>query len=178
VAKRQFKLATQTSVESKAPPDVVYDTVADLKAHLVWMGERARDDWFKLLSLNETGDGPAVTGTTFTSSGANYNGTFHDSSVVAEASRPTTFVIETDARLDRKHGRALEAHFTHRYDIEPTDAGSRITYIEEIGSVNYVPYWLQFWSRPITRRLIDRGVRRQLQNLAQLAEERGLKGHS
>ena len=35
------------TVASEAPPQAVYDTVADLKAHLDWSGERATDDDFK-----------------------------------------------------------------------------------------------------------------------------------
>jgi len=171
-AQRPFRFVTRTSVVSKAPPEVVYDTIADLRAHLVWSGERASDDTFKLLSLETADDGRARVGTTFTSSGANFNGTFHDASVIAEASRPSVFVIETDAHLDRTRGDAWDVHFTHRYDIVPDDVGSRITYTETISRVNYVPYWLKPWLRPITKAAINRGDRRQLENLARLAEER------
>jgi hypothetical protein len=38
--------------------------------------------------------------------------------------------------------------------------------------VNYVPYWLQPWFRPITRRIIHRADTRQMGNLARAAEER------
>ncbi|MGH2637170.1 MAG: SRPBCC family protein [Actinomycetota bacterium] len=158
------------SVGSAAPPDTVFDVVADLRNHLVWSGERAADVTFKLLELEAPG-GPATVGTTFTSTGANFNGTFHDRSVVAEVDRPSRFSIETDARLDRKRGRTWHVHFQHRYDISPEGEGSRITYTETISRVNYVPYWLQPWMRPISRAVINRGDRKQLANLARLAEE-------
>jgi hypothetical protein len=99
----------------------------DLRAHLEWSGERADDDKFKLLSL-EAPDGPATVGTTFSSSGTADNGTFHDRSVVTEATRPHRFVIETDSRLERTRGRTWEVHFIHRYDIDPDADGSRIVY--------------------------------------------------
>ena len=171
-AQHPFRFVTQTSVVSKAPPEIIFDTIVDLRAHLVWSGERASDDSFKLLSLETFDDGRARVGTTFTSSGANFNGTFHDTSVVAEATRPSMFVIETDAHLDRKRGEAWDVHFTHRYDIAPVDGGSRITYTETISRVNYIPYWLKPWFRPFTKAAINRGDRKQLQNLARLAEER------
>jgi len=38
--------------------------------------------------------------------------------------------------------------------------------------VNYIPYWLQWWMRPISRPLINKADRKQLGNLARLAEER------
>ena len=171
-AQHPFRFVTQTSVVSKAPPDIVFDTIADLRAHLVWSGERASDDTFKLLSLETPDEGQARVGATFTSSGANFNGTFHDSSVVAEATRPSVFVIQTDAHLDRTRGEAWDVHFSHRYDIASEGGGSRITYTETISRVNYVPYWLKPWLRPITKAAINRGDRKQLGNLARLAEER------
>ena len=118
--------------------------------------------------------GPATVGTSFTSSGAADNGTFHDRSVVTEASRPTRFTIETDARLERKRGELWEAHFSHRYDIEPDDAGSKIVYTETVERANYTPYWLNSLVRPIFRPLVNRADRKQLENLARLAEERSV----
>jgi hypothetical protein len=171
VEQRTLHVRTRTSVKSLATPGDVYDVISDLLAHLEWSGERASDDTFKLLSL-QAPRGPATAGTTFTSSGANYNGTFHDRSVVTEASRPSVFVIETDSRLDRKRGKTWHVHFVHRYDVEPDGSGSRITYTETIERANYVPYWLQGWVRPIFTPLVNRADRKQLGNLARLAEER------
>ena len=168
---RSLMFRTQTWVTSKASPEVVYDVIADLPAHLEWSGERASDDGFKLLSL-EAPAGTAVVGTRFTSSGSAGNDTFNDRSVVTDASRPTRFVIETDARLERKHGRPWEAHFSHRYDVLPDGAGSRIVYTEIVETVNYLPYWLKPWARPLFRPIVNRADRKQLQNLARLAEER------
>ncbi len=145
--------------------------VADLSAHLEWSGARASDETFKLLTLDAP-PGPAAVGFSFTSTGANFNGVFHDRSVVTGTSRPSSFVIETDAHLERNRGQPWDAHFEHRYDIEPAGDGSRITYTETIDRVNYVPYWLAWWARPIFRPLVNRADRKQLENLARLAEER------
>jgi hypothetical protein len=158
-------------VTTTAPPQIVYDTIADLRNHLDWSGERASSETFKLLSLDAP-EGPAAVGTTFSSSGAADNGTFHDRSEVTVASSPSTFVIETDAHLDRKRGKPWDAHFVHRYDVTPDGGGSRITYTETIERVNYVPYWLQTWLKPIFKVYVNRADRRQLENLARLAEER------
>jgi hypothetical protein len=38
--------------------------------------------------------------------------------------------------------------------------------------VNYVPYWLSPWLRPIFKPVVNRADRKQLANLAVLAEER------
>jgi hypothetical protein len=168
---RSFRFVTQTTVVSAASPPAVFDVIADLDAHLEWSGGRAADDTFKLLTLNAS-DRSAKVGTTFESTGANFNGTFHDRSVVTEAARPTRFTIETDARLDRRRGKTWEVHFQHRYDIEPEGDGARITYTETIERVNYVPYWLKPVIRSAFKPLVNSADRKQLGNLARLAEER------
>ena len=101
MADRPLMFRTQPSVTSTASPEAVYDVIADLRNHLVWSGERAEDEGFKMLTLDAP-EGPATVGTTFTSSGTAGKDTFHDRSVVTEATRPNVFVIETDARLERK----------------------------------------------------------------------------
>ena len=171
MAQRPLLFVTRTSVTSKAPPEAVFDVIADLDAHLEWSGERAADNTFKLLTL-EASERAASVGTTFTSTGANFNGTFHDRSVVTESARPNLFTIETDARLDRKRGKTWEVHFQHRYDVQPNGEGSRIVYTETIQRVNYVPYWLKPGVRSIFRPLVNGADRKQLSNLARLAEER------
>jgi Polyketide cyclase / dehydrase and lipid transport len=168
---REFRFETSVSVTSAAPPEVVYDLVSDLRSHLDWSGERAASDAFKLLTLDAS-EGTAMVGTRFASTGASDNGTFHDTSVVTEASRPTRFAFETDSRLERTHGKTWEVHFSHRYDLAPDGQGTRIVYTDTVQRVNYVPYWLQPWFRPITRRLIDRADTKQMENLARAAEER------
>ncbi len=173
MADRPLMFRTQTSAISEASPEVVYDMIADLRNHLEWSGERASSDTFKLLSL-EAPEGPATVGTTFTSSGAGGKDTFHDRSVVTEASRPHRFMIETDARLERRKSKPWEAHFSHRYDVQPEGAGSRVVYTETVERVNYVPYWLKPGIRTIFRPIVNRADRKQLWNLARLAEERAL----
>lgn len=168
---RSFRFVTRTSVTSRASPEAVFDVLLDLPAHLEWSGERARDATFKLLSL-ETSEPAAAIGTSFVSTGANFNGTFHDRSVVTDVVRPSRLTIETDARLDRKRGKTWEVHFEHRYDVRPEDGGSQITYTETIQRVNYVPYWLKPIVRSVFRPLVNSGDRKQLSNLARLAEER------
>lgn len=171
MAQRSLMFSTRTSASSSANPEAVYDLVADLRAHLEWSGVRASDDNFKLLSI-EAPEGPATVGTTFSSSGSAGKDTFHDRSVVTVASRPNLFVIETDARLDRKGAETWKAHFSHRYDVQPEGSGTRIVYTDTVERVNYVPYWLKPWARPVFRIYVNRADRKQLQNLARLAEER------
>lgn len=168
---KRFRFRSQVTAVSAAPPDVVHRVISDLRNHLVWSGDRATDPTFKLTSLDAP-DATTTVGTAFSSTGANFNGTFHDRSVVTDVDPPRVFVIETDARLERRRGRTWEVHFVHRYDVAPEGAGSKITYTETITQVNYVPYWLRIWARPLARLIINSGDRKQLANLARLAEER------
>ena len=171
MADRPFGFRTHPSVTSSASPEAVFDVIADLRNHLIWSGERAESDGFKMLTL-EARPGRATVGTTFTSTGSAGNDTFHDRSVVMEVSPPRTFVIETDARLERRNAKTWEAHFSHRYDVLPEGSGSRIVYTETIERVNYLPYWLKPGIRTIFRPWVNRADRKQLRNLARLAEER------
>ena len=175
VADRPLMFRTHPSVTSTAPPEAVYDVIADLRNHLVWSGERAESDGFKMLTL-EAPEGPATVGTTFTSTGSAGKDTFHDRSVVTEATRPHRFVIETDARLERRRARTWLVHFSHRYDVLPDGTGSKIVYTETAERVNYVPYWLKPGIRTIFRPFVNRADRKQLRNLARLAEERSGDG--
>jgi polyketide cyclase/dehydrase/lipid transport protein len=170
-ADQPFGFQTHPSVTSSASPEAVYDVIADLRNHVVWSGEMAASEGFKMLSLDAP-EGPAAVGTTFSSSGTAQKDTFHDRSVVTEATRPSRFVIETDATLDRRSAPTWEAHFVHAYDIQPDGAGSRIVYTETIERVNYLPYWLKPGIRTIFKPWVNRADRKQLHNLSQLAEER------
>ncbi len=174
MADRPLLFRTQPSVTTTAPPEAVYDVIADLRNHLIWSGERAQDEGFKMLTLDAP-DGPAMVGTSFTSSGTAGKDTFHDRSVITEATRPHRFVIETDARLERRRAEPWEAHFSHRYDVSRQGTGSRIVYTETVERVNYVPYWLKPGIRTIFRPWVNRADRKQLRNLARLAEERSAR---
>lgn len=168
---KDFAFETSVSATSKASPQDVYDVVADLPAHLEWSSERAKRDSFKLLTL-EAPAGVATAGTAFSSTGASGKDTFHDRSTVVEASPPSRFAIETDARLDRKRAKQWKVQFVHRYDIQPADGGSRITNTDTARNMNYIPYWLQPGVRALTRMVVGRADTKQLENLARMAEER------
>jgi hypothetical protein len=172
-ADKPFGFQTHPTVTSSASPEAVYDVIVDLRNHVVWSGEMADSDGFKMLSLDAP-EGPAAVGTMFTSSGSAQKDTFHDTSIVSEATRPSRFVIETDATLERKSAPTWEAHFVHAYDIQPDGEGSRIVYTETIERVNYLPYWLKPGIRTIFRPWVNRADRKQLRNLARLAEERSV----
>jgi hypothetical protein len=155
---------------SSADRQSVLDALLDLPAHLEWAGTRSPRKNFRLLSLAAEAT-PASVGTRFASTGANMNGTFHDTSVVTIA-QPYSFGFETDSELDRKHGRTLHMHFVHRYDVEADGSGSCIVYSCRAQNGSYLPYWLKPGMRPLTRLMINRTMTRQLGLLADLAENR------
>ena len=112
---------------SSAPPDVVYDTLADLRTHLTWGGTEQRSD-FRLLSL-EAPTGHATVGTSFTSTGAIPMSLrrWEDSSTVTVAERPRTFEFVTHATVHRSE-RSMLATYRHRYEMAPAQGGSEVTY--------------------------------------------------
>ena len=110
-----------------APPEVVYDMLADLRSHLVWGGARLAGD-YRLLSL-EAPDGPASVGTVFATTGAipMSRKRWEDSSTVTAAVRPSTFEFVTEGRVG-SGGQAMVARYAHRYKIESAEDGSTVTY--------------------------------------------------
>ena len=158
----------QVSVPSKASPEAVYDLLSDLRSHLVWAGERAPDKSFRLLDMDAPAR-PAMGGDRFSSSGANVNGTFHDYSTVVQAQRGACFGFDTDSTLERRHGRTWHGRFGHRYALGRSTDGTVISYSCEVRPQNYVPYWLQPGIRAMTRAMVQRAMRRNLANLAEMA---------
>jgi len=110
-----------------APPDVVYDFLADLGTHMTWGGKQQTSD-FRLLSL-EAPAGSASTGTTFTSTGSipMSSRRWEDRSKVTAAERPNTFEFVTTATA-RGSRRSMEATYRHRYEIAAASGGSKVSY--------------------------------------------------
>jgi hypothetical protein len=118
----------QLSRSCSAPPEVVYDILADLGTHMTWAGSQQTGD-FRLLNL-EAPEGPARVGTTFTSTGTipMSSRRWEDRSTVTAADRPATFEFVTSATV-RGARRAMEATYRHRYEIVATPRGSKVSYV-------------------------------------------------
>lgn len=168
---RTSPIATfRAQVATAASPAAVYRVLADLPAHLTWAGEQSPQKTFRLLSLDAPAK-EATVGDRFSSTGANlFSMRFVDASVVLEAEVGQRFGFETDSRLERKHRRALEARFRHRYVLSPAGDGTTISYSCEVWPQNYVPWWLRIDQRPMTKLMVQRSIRRNMANLATLAE--------
>jgi hypothetical protein len=110
-----------------APPDVVYDFLADLGTHMTWGGKQQTRD-FRLLSL-EAPAGSAAVGTTFASTGSipMSSRRWEDCSKVTAAERPNTFEFVTTATA-RETRRSMEATYRHRFEIAATPGGSKVSY--------------------------------------------------
>jgi hypothetical protein len=163
----------EATVRAMAEPAVVYEVLADISTHLDWAGHQGQDERFRLLSL-EAAKGAASVGTTFTSTGASSKDgsmTFHDRSTVTEATPGRTFAFETDSMLVRKRRPTWHARFVHRYTMAPDASGSRIHYTCAVHPQNYRPYWLHPLARPATRRMVSKAMRRNLENLALMADK-------
>jgi hypothetical protein len=161
----------RTTVTTKASPEHVYDVLADLRTHALWAGSKSPNKTFHLLTI----DGPprlATNGDTFTSTGINFNGTFRDRSTVVEAAPAQRFGFDTDATLDRKHGKPWQARFVNRYVIEPSADGALVRATTELFPQNYVPYWFKHPMRGMSRRMAESMTRKNLRGLAVLAESK------
>jgi hypothetical protein len=118
---------TRLNKHCYAPPDAVYDIVADLRTHLAWGGAAQRSD-FRLLSLDAPA-GAASVGTSFSSTGAIPMSLrrWSDRSTVTIAERPGIFEFVTHATVPGSR-RSMEATYRHRYEIVAAPGGSEVSY--------------------------------------------------
>ena len=124
-AMKEFSI--QLTRHCSAPPEVVYDLLANLRTHLTWGGAEQKYD-FRLLSLDAPA-GPATVGASFTSTGAIPMSLrkWTDRSTVTIAERPFTFEFLTHATVHRSK-RSMEATNRHRYEIAAAPGGSQVSY--------------------------------------------------
>jgi hypothetical protein len=169
------ELVVRLEESSTAPAEVVFDLLSHIRSHLEWAGELQPKKSFRLLSI-EAPEGSASVGTEFRSTGADAMGTFADTSVVTEASRPSVFEFVTEARLSTKKAEVVEWTNVHRYELAPQADGCRITYGLRVVRISELPGALAMFKIPGVRslglRMSGAAARRGLRNLARLAEER------
>ena len=157
-----------------APPEVVYAVLAELRTHALWGGEQQHANT-RIVSIDAP-EAPATVGTEFETEGLDPMGRFRDRSVVTEASKPSAFEFVTEARLETKRGKLVDWTLVHRYELDPTDGGSRIAYRVTVARISELPGMLAVFKVPVLSRLAMKastGVAwRGVRNLARMAEER------
>ena len=157
----------------RAPAEVVYDLLADLRSHLEWAGER--QSMTTRLFTMDAPPGPAGVGVEFVTTGSDGKvATWSDRSVVTEATRPSVFEFVTDGRRDGKPGTTpwlLTA--AHRYVIVPEGTGCRVVYTEDLTRLEGAPWVLR--ARGLSRlafRMSGKYMRRGFDALLAQAEQR------
>lgn len=162
------------SHRSAAPPEVVYDLLADLSTHIEWGGSWQPSRTQRLQSM-EAPEGMATVGVEFWSIGTTNAGSWHDRSRVTAATRPSVFEFVTDGTLrDREDVDRMLLHAVHRYEVEAIGTGSEVSYLLSAkltlqatpGEMH--PRLPAVIFNLIVPAVIDRGTR----NLAAMAEER------
>ncbi|HKV89174.1 MAG TPA: SRPBCC family protein [Candidatus Dormibacteraeota bacterium] len=110
-----------------APPEEVYDMLADLRSHLHWGGAKQSGD-FRLVSMDAP-DARATVGTVFATTGTipMSRKRWKDRSTVTAAARPSTFEFVTEGKVGGG-GHAMVARYVHRYEVAPLEGGSTVTY--------------------------------------------------
>lgn len=168
------ELVVRVEETSRASVDQVYGVLADLSTHTVWAGERqARKT--RLLTIDAPA-GPATVGTEFSSTGSDPMGSFADRSVVTEARPGRAFEFVTEARFSTKKGKTSDWTNVERYELEPTDDGTRIVLTGRVTRMSSLPGTLRVFNLPGLRALVLKAsakvTGRSVRNLARLAEER------
>jgi len=157
---------------ANAPAHTVFDLLVDLPGHLSWGGAEAST----LLSIEARSE-PATVGTEFTSSGEDAMCRMRDSSVVTEATRPTTFERVTESALEHKrNGKSAAWVVVHRYEIEPDGETCAVSYTCRIVRASALPGALAMLGIPVLRAIAawewTRASRAGLHRLVVAAEDR------
>jgi hypothetical protein len=172
--RKEWRLQSRVEETSRAPMEVVYEVLSDLRTHVVWGGERQKKNT-RLLTL-QAPEGATSVGTEFATTGTDPMGRFTDRSVVTEASRPNTFEFVTEAHLETKKGKGIDWTLVHRFELSPAGEGTRITYTGRVTRVSELTGMLAMFRIPGLRALAMRAsaglARRGVRNLARMAEER------
>ncbi len=162
--------ATMTA-RCSAPPEAVYDVLADLGSHLVWAG-RQQPPNYRLQTLDAPA-GQAAVGTSWTSTGTAPMARSHweDRSKVITADRPRLFEFITEGRVGGR--RPMAATWLNRYQITPEGSGCRVVHQLRLVEVSNPFLRLRFPMRWATfafavPMLSGRGLR----NLLRLSESR------
>jgi Polyketide cyclase / dehydrase and lipid transport len=169
---KEIRFSLTTNMD--APPEAVYDTLADIPTHLEWGGKRVKKN-FRLTGI-EGGSSAAALGDEWSSTGSAPDGSFRDRSVVTEASRPRSFEFRTESHVAFKSGAEAEWTTVNRYDIEPRGAGSKVTYSQrmtratDLGGAKML---LNPIVGPFARMMIGGLVKPAMKNLGAMAAERG-----
>jgi hypothetical protein len=116
-----------TSQETQAPPEVVYEVLADLNSHVEWGGSWHPSRTQRLQSMDAP-QGLATVGVEFWSIGATNKGSWHDHSRVIAAEPPSVFEFVTDGVLLDQGAERMFLNAIHRYEIAPQGTGSMINY--------------------------------------------------
>ena len=159
---------------SAAPPEIVYDTLAELQTHLEWGGRR---QWkmFGMLSIDAPSS-RAELGTEFTSVGNIPMNSAHweNENKVTAAERPLLFEVTTEGRIAWSSRPPGHGTFVHRFQISPAGTGSSVTYLMRQLRFQEPPWGLRYpLMRSITANVwIPIWLGRGFRSLLRLAEER------
>ncbi len=172
------RITFRCSGSTPASPEVVYETIANIRDAMIWASERQTKK-FRLLTLDAP-EGEATVGTGWDSTGADPMGTFTDHSMVTAADAPRLFVFRTESKLAWKNGKESRATIIHRYEVAPEGDGSRVTYLFRGTGPMPMPWYMRaMLATPGMRQMAlsgpKRGVQRGFANLLELAVERAVR---
>jgi uncharacterized protein YndB with AHSA1/START domain len=171
---RTVTLTRRTS----APPEIVYDVLADLSSHAEWGGKR-QYKMFRLLSVDAP-PGSAKEGTVYTSVGTipMMSARWENTNTVTQANRPHLFEITTEGRIKWPKGADGEGTFVNRFEITPDGTGSKVVYRSHQFRFLNPPWGLRY---PVLRNMTYRinipvWYGRGFRNMLKMAEERSRIG--
>ena len=110
-------MAYHWTLHIDAPPEKVFDTLADVEHHPEWANEKAK------LTMSPVSGGPPALGATYRSQQV-FAGKPQTADIeIVQFDRPSRFAF---AISQRKEGGGKEVHYTHSFVLRPEGGGTRL----------------------------------------------------
>jgi uncharacterized protein YndB with AHSA1/START domain len=111
-------MAYHWTLHIDAPPEKVFDTLADVEHHPEWANERAK------LTMSPVSGGPPALGATYRSQQV-FAGKPQTADIeIVQFDRPSRFAFAISQR--KEGGGGKEVHYTHTFVLSPESGGTRL----------------------------------------------------
>ena len=111
-------MAYHWTLHIDAPPERVFDTLADVEHHPEWANEKAK------LTMSSVSGGPPALGATYRSQQV-FAGKPQTADIeIVQFDRPNRFAFAISQR--KKGGGGKEVHYTHTFVLSPGGGGTRL----------------------------------------------------
>lgn len=108
-------MAQRFRIQVDAPPEAVFDVLADMKGHPGWANPKAN------MAMEEVSGGPPAMGSKYRSSGVFIGKSTTADIEITKFDRPRVFAYRLAQHMPKG-----DTHFEHTYTLTPKDGGTQV----------------------------------------------------